>query len=148
MEVRTTAQFRDESGRFIRAVEAGATKGAEDLASMIAQIASGSAWSRSGPVHAHATGIAKAEAVAEGDLAPIQEFGARPHVISTMKGALANPETGFFVPNPFVRRGARSSRTGMVSVNHPGVKAQHFLSRAAAAASSMGAALIARNLPR
>lgn len=132
--VTVEGRFRNEAGQFLSRCRVAGKASADQLAEAIADLASRTAWSRSKPITAIPGGGMSAEALAMGDLAAIQEFGAKPHAIDSHDGnALANPDTGFFAPSGHV--------------NHPGVKARHFLSQAAAAASAMAPGIIARNYP-
>lgn len=133
IHVEQRVNFRDELGRFLSEVEAAGVVSSKQLADAIEHVAEGTAWSVSKPITAQSRGWS-ALAVAWGPMAAIQEFGARPHRIEPglshgyLAGNLDHPVHG--------------------GVNHPGVRAQHFLSRAGAAVSSMGLGLIARNFPR
>lgn len=135
IHVEQRVHFRDELGRFLSEVDAAGAASSKQLADAIEQLADAAAWSGSKPVTATAHGWS-AVATAFGRLAGIQEFGARPHRIEPglTHGYLANEGAGF---GP-VRGG----------VNHPGVRARHFLSQAGAAVGSMAIGLIARNFPK
>lgn len=133
--VQARVNFRDEQGRFLAEVDAAAVATSDQLAEACEHIADAGAWSISKPITATSHGFS-AVCTAFGWGAAIQEFGARPHRIEPglSHGYLANEGAGF---GP-VRGG----------VNHPGTRATRFFSKAAAAASSMAPALIARNFPR
>src|SRR4051794_20043564 len=80
IHVETHARFRDSSGRFIAEADAACVASAEQLAEMVANLASASAWRTSGPVTAFSSGFSATE-LALGFTAAIQEFGAAPHRI-------------------------------------------------------------------
>lgn len=136
--VEQRVHFRDEQGQFLARVDAAGVVSSKQLADAIEHIASQRAWPGSGPVTATSHGWS-AVATAWGQLARIQEFGARAHTIAPKyveggaDGYLGGENLRHPVHGP---------------VWHPGVKAQHFLSEAGAIVGSIGIGLIAKNFPR
>lgn len=139
--VQQDVRLRDEKGQFLAECHKAAGTSALQLAKAVERFADEAAWGPSKPITAEMTGGTSAKATAWGRTAAIQEGGAKPHLIATDKGALANRETGFFVPNPFREEG------GGVVVHHPGVKARHFLSEAGRMASSLAIGILRANFP-
>lgn len=133
IHIQQRVHFRDDTGRFLSEVDAAGVASSKQLADAIENIADGTAWSISKPITASSHGWS-AVATAFGWGAGIQEFGARAHRIEPglshgyLAGNLDHPVHG--------------------GVNHPGVRARHFLSEAGAVVGSMAIGLIAKNFPR
>lgn len=138
-EIRVTQHvwLRDDSGRFLAAVEQGAHDAAWELADTVAALGIAGAPVRTGflvsSIRAYMVGATEGVAVATAPYADVQEKGGAPHSIGEPGQPLFNPEQGFAAIGP---------------VNHPGNPATHFLTNAGHAVAAMSAGIVARHMPR
>lgn len=139
-----SAFLRDDSGRFISKLHAGAEAAVTQLANMIASRADSYAPERTGRLKGTIMALVNGTegfAIAGGAAAPYaaaQEKGAVPHVITKRDpdnaagGILVNREQGFY-----------SNR----AVNHPGNPAVRFLQRAGQEIGAISAAIVKAHMP-
>ena len=131
-----SAFLRDDSGRFVSAVEAGGEAAVLEIADAIAGLAIIFAPRKTGElagsIEAIALGGTEAAAVARAGHAAPQEEGAGAHTIGAPGQVLANKEEEFFAIGP---------------VTHPGNPATRFLTRAAAAVSPRATAIVKKYMP-
>lgn len=135
--VSTTSGFlRDESGRFLSAVDEGATAAVHEIADAMAGMAILFAPKRRGVLAASIEGVQlaahEAAAIATAPHAAPQELGAGPHIIGADGELLANKEDDFHTHGP---------------VLHPGNPATHFLARAARAVAPRGVGIVRKHMP-
>lgn len=125
IQIKYDAQLRDESGRFLSEVRAGAVGAANEMADLIAARAMANAPFKTGELKGGFEIIrqgARAIVVSRVKHASSQESGARAHAI----------------PGGFGREG---------SVQHPGNPALHFLGRAGLAVAAISSSIVKRNMP-
>jgi hypothetical protein len=129
-------RMRDESGRFIGAVQEGAVRAAEAVAEQVAAVARMTAPKRRGllalSVEARSEGV-RAWATADAPYAAAQEEGAGPHDIPGSFGR--DFPWGF---------GAAWGRPGAW---HPGNPATHFLLNAGTTVSAYALSIVERYMP-
>ena len=78
--------------------------------------------------------------ISVGGVAEFFEGGTVPHPISTMKRAFFNPDTGFFLRNPFYPG-------GILTVDHPGQPEEEPVAESRRQAEAVGQAILRKNLP-
>lgn len=131
--------LRDDSGRFVSEVEAGAARSAWELAEDTANLARVFApidkGRLVGSIRPFMTGATSGAAVAGGpgaEHAAAQEKGAVPHSIGAPGQLLWNPEKMFAAVGP---------------VQHPGNRAVRYMQRAGEAVAALSPAILRRNMP-
>lgn len=134
-EVSYRSLLRDESGKFISEVEAGAVRSVTELANQTRDLARVFAPRRRGWLASQIESFifgTYAETVSSADYAAAQEKGAGPHSIGADGQLLSNRDEGFSARGP---------------VLHPGNPAVRYLARAGQAVAAHGASVIRANMP-
>lgn len=121
VEITTSVHWRDEFGRFARAIDTAGDRATLEAANKGAFLAAAFAPKRSlklaGSIQSFIIAAGQGGWMAGSGHALPQEHGARPHPIDSHDGGpLANKETGFYAPSGHV--------------DHPGNPATHFMLRA------------------
>lgn len=142
VEVSLQTQLRDESGRFISAVQEGAHDAAEELAEKIADQAASNVLSRLrqrtgqlvGSIQAVMVSAYVGNALATAPHAPPQEFGAGPHDIPNSFGWGADYGFGH-------------NRKPPQATFHPGNPAVHFMADAGEHTAAQSASIVRKHMP-
>lgn len=134
--VSNEVSVRDESGRFLAEVEAGAAAAARELTESVAALARVFAPFKRGVLAGSIQGVMQSAtsgvAIATAGHAAAQEKGAGPHPIGAPGQLLSNREEGFAARGP---------------VMHPGNRAQRYLTRAGEAVGALSVGILRKNLP-
>jgi uncharacterized protein YukE len=132
--------FRDDSGRFLSKVDAGATAAVKEIAETIANLAKAFAPFRTGELKksiiARMMGAHEAFAIATAPHAAVQEFGGSPHTIGEEGQRLINRGEGLY-----------PGWSGWGVVEHPGNPATHFMRNAGQVVAALSQGIVEKHMP-
>lgn len=132
--------LRDDSGRFLAAVDRGATLAVREIAETIANMAKAFAPFRTGALKksiiARALGAHEACAIATAPHAKHQEFGTGPHDIGYEGQRLINRGEGVY-----------PGWAGWGVVEHPGNPATRFMTKAGQVVAALSGGIVAKHMP-
>jgi hypothetical protein len=128
--------LRDDSGRFLAAVDAGATAAVKEIVETITNLAIAFAPFRTGALKGSIEGVAQGHsghAVARARHAPFQEFGTGPHPIGA--------------PGQWLGPGEDGWPGGRGPVNHPGNPATRFMTKAGQVVAALSGGIVRKHMP-
>jgi hypothetical protein len=128
--------LRDDSGKFLSAVDAGATAAVKEIVETIANLAIAFAPFRHGILKGSIQGVAQGHtgfAKATAKHAAPQEFGAGPHELGA--------------PGQWLGPGEDGWPGGFGPVRHPGNPATRFMTKAGTVVAAMSGGIVRKHMP-